>query len=543
MDRQINHKFNVYREVKDFNYNSLIPNYTKFLSIFIVFYFASQLSGGLCYAHSKPANIYKGHLNKVPNKNLNYDWMQFNFDAQHSGNNTKETKINLQNAGRLHQLFKISLPSIADGAPVYLSHVTAESGTYNMLFVTTKDGHIIAINAMNGFKLWAHQYGTGTYKINNWNRATYTTSSPAIDPNRKFVYSYGLDGYVHKYNVSNGDEIKTGGFPELCTLKPFDEKGSSALAIATSREGNSYLYVANGGYLGDRGDYQGHLTTVNLQNGSQHVFNANGSNMTVHFVERPGKPDWSAVQSAIWSRPGVVYDASTDRIYFVTGNGKFNPSMHNWGDAVLAINPNGTGKNGFPVDSYTPVNHEELDRRDLDLGSTAPAIIPTPADCKIKELALQSGKDEFIRLINLADLSGHGGPGNAGGEIGKLIHVPSEEMVFTQPAVWVNPKDKSSWVFVGTYNGLSAFKLKVDKSGMPSLKLKWSQSEGSSSPIIANGVLYCAVSGIIRALDPVTGKAIWSNKHIGGIHWESPIVDNGILYITDESGNLTAFGL
>jgi outer membrane protein assembly factor BamB len=78
---------------------------------------------------------------------------------------------------------------------------------------------------------------------------------------------------------------------------------------------------------------------------------------------------------------------------------------------------------------------------------------------------------------------------------------------------------------------------------MPSLKLEWKQSDGSSSPIVANGILFCAVSGSVRALDPVTGKVLWRDSHLGRIHWESPIVDNGVLYITDESGDLTAYGL
>ena len=352
-----------------------------------------------------------------------------------------------------------------------------------------------------------------------------------------------MDGYVHKYNVADGREIKSGGWPELCTLKPFNEKGSSALATATAKNGTSYLYVANGGYLGDRGDYQGHLTTINLKNGRQHVFNADCSNMTVHFKERPAKPDCRDVQSAIWARSPVVYDAATDKIYFATGNGIFNPKKYDWGDAVLALHPDGTGNNGYPVDSYTPKNYNELNDRDLDLGSTAPAIIPVPANCRIKDLAVQSGKDRLLRLINLADLSGHNGPGYTGGEIGQILNVPSDEKVFTAPAVWVNPKDKSSWFYVGTYNGLSAFRLKVDKSGNPGMQLEWKKSEGSSSPIIADNVLYCAVSGSIRALNPVTGKLLWSNDDIGNIHWESPIVDNGVLYITDQSGNLTAFGL
>ncbi len=472
-----------------------------------------------------------------------YDWLQFNFDPQHSGNDTKETRLSPQDVGKLHRLFKVSLPSVADGAPAYLSSVRAAMGTIDMLFVTTKDGHIVALNASNGSTVWSHQYGSGEYRINNGSQPTYTTSSPAIDPNREFIYSYGLDGYVHKYKVADGEEIKTGGWPELCTLKPFNEKGSSALAVATDRNGVSYLYVANGGYLGDRGDYQGHLTTINLRNGTQHIFNANGSDQDVHFVQHPGKPDWPAVQTAIWARPGVVYDATTDKIYAATGNGQFNPKEHNWGDTIFSINPDGTGRNGDPVDSYTPKNFGELDRADDDLGSTAPAIIPTPANCTIKDLAVQGGKDRLLRLVNLQDLSGKGGPGHTGGEIGKLVDVPSGERVFTQPAVWVNQADKTSWIYIGTYNALAAFRLEISKSGAPYLKLEWRQSQGSSSPVIANGILFCAVSGSIRAVDPVNGKIIWHDDTIGGIHWESPIVDNGVLFITDEDGNLIAYGL
>jgi outer membrane protein assembly factor BamB len=78
---------------------------------------------------------------------------------------------------------------------------------------------------------------------------------------------------------------------------------------------------------------------------------------------------------------------------------------------------------------------------------------------------------------------------------------------------------------------------------MPSLKLEWKQPDGSSSPVIANGILFCAVSGNIRALNPVNGAPLWQSNNIGDIHWESPIVDNGILYISDQSGNLTAFGI
>jgi outer membrane protein assembly factor BamB len=470
-----------------------------------------------------------------------YDWPQFNFNAQHTGNNTQETSIGSGNVKDLKRLFQVSLPAVADGAPAYLTGVNTPAGIKDLLFVTTKAGHIVALDAHTGAQLWVHQYPAGSCRINNGAEPCYTTSSPAIDPNRQYVYSYGLDGQVHKYRVGDGVEVSGGGWPELASLKPFNEKGSSALSIATSANGTSYLYVTNGGYLGDRGDYQGHVTAINLSDGSQKVFNANCSDQTVHFVQRPGTPDCPTVQSAIWARVGVVYDPDTGRIYMATGNGLYDPSQHDWGDSVFALNPDGTGANGNPLDSYTPADYQQLQNFDLDLGSTAPAILPVPANSAIQHLALQGGKDSKLRLIDLDNLSGQGGPGHTGGEVGQVINVPQGGRVLTAPAVWVNPADGTTWAFVADSSGISGLRLTVNASGIPGLQVVWVSAQGGTSPIIANGVLYYAGSHNIRALDPVTGHQLWHDTQLGAIHWESPIVANGVLYITDESGQLTAY--
>jgi len=113
--------------------------------------------------------------------------------------------------------------------------------------------------------------------------------------------------------------------------------------------------------------------------------------------------------------------------------------------------------------------------------------------------------------------------------------------VLSAPAVWINPADSSTWVFVANANGISGLKVTVT-SGVPSLSMQWQKSGGGFSPHIANDVLYYAGGGIIRALDPFTGTLLWSDTaHVGGNHWESPIVANGTLYITDESSHLTAY--
>jgi hypothetical protein len=501
--------------------------------------FISGCSGYLALAESKALG---------PSINLAaYDWLQFDGDPQHSGNNHQEVLISRDNVNQLAQLFQVTLSGVADGAPAVLVGVSTSGGVKDLVYLTTKDGRILALDAHTGGQVWAKQNGPGTCKINNGSIACYTTSSPAIDPNRQYVYSYGLDGFVHKYQVGDGTEIKTGGWPELTTLKSFNEKGSSSLSLATASNGTNYMYMSNGGYPGDNGDYQGHITAIDLSTGNQKVFNTVCSNKTDHFHEQPDTPDCLSVQSAIWSRAPVIYDAATNKIFMSTGNGDYVPASHYWGDTDFSLNPDGTGFNGDPLDSYTPVDYANLQSTDTDLGSTAPAILPVPSNSSISHLAVQSGKDGKLRLINLDNMSGKGGPGHTGGEVSAIIDVPQGGAVFTQPAVWTNSMDGSTWVFVANGNGISGLKVVVAADGTPSLSQQWvypAKTGGSAtSPIIAANVLYFAGTTGIHALDPLTGAVLWTSSGIGGIHWESPVVAGGILYITDESSQLTAYSL
>jgi outer membrane protein assembly factor BamB len=434
----------------------------------------------------------------------------------------------------LDLLFSVSLPEIADGAPAVATGIETALGTKDLLFVNTKAGRIVALDAATGAIIWSQQPATGP---------RYTTSSPAVDPKKTFVYAYGLDGDVHRYVIGSGVETMGEGWPQLATLKPDVEKGSSALSIAQVADGRTFLYAANGGYPGDQGDYQGHITAVDLASGAQRVFNANCSDRTIHFVENgTADTDCAHVQSAIWARAGVVYEASSDRIFMATGNGDFDAHIggRDWGDTVFALLSDGSGVNGGPVDSYTPTNFQVLDNTDQDLGSSVPAILRGPPGSRFPTLGVQGGKDALLRLLDLDDLSQQGGPGHVAGEL-QTSAVPQGGGVLTTPAVWTNPTDGKVWLFVVTGSGASGLTLEVDGSGNPSLKPQWLIGRAGFSPIVANGVLYYAGNNQILALDPTTGAILWEDNRIGGIHWESPVLANGILYITDESGRLTAY--
>jgi hypothetical protein len=455
-----------------------------------------------------------------------YDWLQFGGDSRHSGSNTLETNITAQNVSGLQQLFKIDLPETIEGTPMVLTNVSTPSGVHDVGYVTTRTGVILAFDAYTGSTLWSKQAAG----------SQITMSSPAIDPSRAYVYSTGLDGHLHKYAVGDGTEVTSNGWPELFTLKPTVEKGGTAITIATTG-GTSYLYMGTGGYDGDGGDYQGHVTTINLSTGAQTVFNDMCSDQTIHFAS---SPDCASAKSGIWAKAGLTFDPATSRLYVVTGNGTYAPTSHFWGDSILALNPDGSGMNGGPVDSYTPSNFQTLQNSDKDLGSTNLLILPNNGS-KYPHLAAQSGKDALVRLINLDNLSGQGGPGHVAGEISSTA-LPTGGENQNPSSTWINPADNSTWVFlVSPANGINAFRLSVDGSGNPSLVAMWSAGGGGGGAAIANNVLYYASNNDFHALNPTTGVELWHNTGIGAIHWQTPTVVNGVVYIGDNGRQLTAF--
>jgi len=97
------------------------------------------------------------------------DWMQFGYDAAHTGFNSAETTINASNVATLTTLYSVSIAAGVDSAPVYLSNVETPGGTKNLLFALSKNGRLMAIDASNGSEVW-HATTTGVQP---------TTASPA----------------------------------------------------------------------------------------------------------------------------------------------------------------------------------------------------------------------------------------------------------------------------------------------------------------------------------------------------------------------------
>ncbi|MBV8199733.1 MAG: PQQ-like beta-propeller repeat protein, partial [Acidobacteria bacterium] len=123
------------------------------------------------------------------------------------------------------------------------------------------------------------------------------------------------------------------------------------------------------------------------------------------------------------------------------------------------------------------------------------------------------------------------------------LALPQGGEVLPQPAVWVSPVDGTIRMFIANYSGLAAIQLGADASGNPSLTSVWTNHVAGTSPVVANGMIFYAASGVgLEGVDPGDGTVLWADSSIGNVHWESPIVVNGKLFQGDENAVLWAYG-
>jgi outer membrane protein assembly factor BamB len=454
------------------------------------------------------------------------NWPLFGFDTARSGFNSDERTLTVGNVHRLHKQWQVSLGTVADSTPILLEHVRIGRADMPMLFQTRVDGETLGIEATTGKIVWR-------FKTHG---STVTDSTPAADPSGTSIYVPGIDGMVHKLSAATGREQHAPGFPVRITLLPLTEKDASPLNVA-----NGYLYAVTSGYNGDAPPYDGHVVAVELSSGKTTIFNS----LCSEYRKLVRAHTCSQQRSGVWGRGGAVVDPDSSmngRIYAATGNGQFDAAHggDNYGDTLLSLGADLSSLLG----SYTPTNYKQLQEGDTDLGSSSPGILPDQARSQTPYMIVEGGKDAILKLLNRAALPG------VGGEL-QLVDLPGG--LFSAPAVWTDASD-NAWIFLGFSSEVTAYRLKTNKSGVSELAGIWQSSPGSSygegsSPVVANGIVFVAFDGAIVALNALSGSELWSSANrgaggtIGRIHWQSPIVANGWVYCSDESGNLTAYSL
>ena len=436
------------------------------------------------------------------------DWTRFGYDAARRNVGPRATGITEANL-RLLRRERVTLDGTVDSSPIYLRGVEVNGAAHDVFIVTTSYGKTIAVDAAAGTVLWrftpsGYASWAGSHQITN--------VTPIADPSRRYVYTASPDGRIHKIEVASGHEITADAWPVSITHDSRHEKIAPALNFT-----RGLVLVATGGYVGDAPPYQGHVVAIVAQTGRVlSVWNSLCSSR--HRLIEPRSCPESG--SAIWARSGVVVDPASGGLLVATGDGRFDGRIY-WGDSVLMLSPDARRL----LRNWTPRNQAQLDSGDVDLGSTAPALLGSG-------LAVQGGKDGTLRLLSLARLNGRtASPGRlTGGEL-QRIPAPGGSGVFTAPAVWRS--GGRTWLFVANDSGTTAYVLRSRR-----LRVAWRIGTGGTSPIVAGGLLYVYSedSGFLGVYRPTSGRML-ARLPAGSGHWNSPIVTDGRIALPDGDAN------
>jgi len=422
------------------------------------------------------------------------DWNRFGYDAARH-NSAPGSGITAENVAKLKHLV-VQLDGTVDASPIYLHDVVVHGTSHDVFFLTTTYGKTEAIDAATGKLLWRFtppSYGSvaGSARITN--------STPAASTDRLAIYASAPDGRVRKLRVADGKVLWT----TRITRDPSHEKLTSSINVS-----RGLVIMTTGGYIGDAPPYQGHVVTMSEAGGQiAHVWNSLCSNR--HALIAPSTCD--ASDSAIWSRNGAAVDPTNGTLVVATGNAPWNGST-SWGDSVLVLTPNASQM----LRHYTPANYQHLNDADVDLGSTSPALLPNG-------FAVQGGKDGTLRLLQLHRLPGVNA--RTGEEL-QTVPAPGSTDVFSEPAVW-----NGRWVFVSTSAGTEALLFKGGK-----LHPVWSNHTGGTSPVVAGSLLYVAGDGAVHVYVPTSGREV-ATLPSGAVHWQSPIVADGRVAVTQGNAN------
>lgn len=453
-------------------------------------------------SHSTPAPAASpaaGRLAPPARQRNPRDWPRFGFDSARTNAAAGGARLDPGAVAGLRRR-RVPLPGTVDSSPIYLEDVEVGGAAHDVFFLTTTYGRTIALDAHSARALWTFSPA----RIATWEGSSQiTTASPVASAGGRYVFAASPDGRVHKLAVASGREAR--GWPVAVTRDPTHEKIGTALNLDRGR-----VIVTTGGYFGDAPPYQGHVVVIAASSGRRRgIFNALCSDRKV--LLEPRSCDESG--AAIWGRGGAVVEPRTGRLLVATGDGRYDGKVH-WGDSVLELTPDAHEL----VGSFTPRNYRELESGDVDLGSSAPALLPG-------RLAVQAGKEGVVQLLDLARLGG-GGPA----ALIQRLHGPGG--VFSAPAV-LRRGEGRALVFYATSTGTFAYSLRSRR-----LELTWSNDSAGTSPVLAMGLLwvYDHLEGALNVYRPLSGKRV-ARLPAGPGHWNSPIVAGGRVALPEGDAN------
>ena len=333
------------------------------------------------------------------------------------------------NSSSFAQVWSASVDGGVWAQPLYMNGLTIGGSPHNVLFVTTDNDSVYAIDADTGAQLWQASLipagataVAGTMVDDQYIASIGILGTPVIDNGTLYVIAETAEQSatyfphrLHALDLATGNE-KLGG-PVLISdpnLPPAHKLQRPGLTIA-----NGTLYAAFGS-LGDKAPYHGLLFAFDENTLAQ-------------------KGVWNSTPSgnegAIWQAGGAPSVDSDGNLYVITGNG-YADAVNNFGESVVKLGPNLQVQ-----DFFSPYNAATLTASDLDLGSASVPVMPDQ-NGQFPHVLIFCGKSPTIYVVN-RDSMGHMGStsNNIVQEVtnavgGTATGRDSGQACFTSPSAW-----------------------------------------------------------------------------------------------------------
>lgn len=318
--------------------------------------------------------------------------LTYMYNNARTGANTQETSLTPANVNSttFGMLGSWSLDAASYTEPLYVPGVPIGSGTFNVVYVGTENDSVYALNADSpGTVLWKRSFLTSTrtiglaYKQDSQGRTSLggnigITGTPVIDKDNNCLYVVGRttesNQQVQRLYVI---DIRTGAD----VISPVAITGSVSGTGDESQNGvvnfdamvhnqrpglllsNGIVYTSFASF-GDNTPYHGWVQ----------AYNASSLTLMDAFNTTP-----NGSGGGVWSSGAALAADDSGNVYFATGNampyatGVFNPPT----DLPQSLLKLGwVGSNLTLIDYFSPYNAVCLTADDLDLGSSAPTLIP-----------------------------------------------------------------------------------------------------------------------------------------------------------------------
>jgi hypothetical protein len=341
------------------------------------------------------------------------DVLTYHYDLNRTGWNPTETDLTTASVtpGKFGLLKTLFVDGNVFAQPLLVSNFVMPDGTtHDVLIIATGHNSVYAYDAQSYAVLWHVNLGTpqatADVGCNDVQPEYGISSTPVIQrsaANAATLYVvaatepgfFDFHSKLHALNLATGQDIlppaeiaPSAKLSDGSTLRfdPQNQWNRASLAM-----NNDTIYIGIGSHCDNAsGTTSGWLLSYTPKLVPKTAF---------HTIETPGTTELAS----IWMSGFAPAIDSTGHVYVVTGNGDLTPgAQQDWGESALRLPGNLVGVSS----RFTPSSYASLNAQDNDFGSGGIMLIPNDPKAGGPPLAVASGKDAVLYLLNQTNLGG-----------------------------------------------------------------------------------------------------------------------------------------